>query len=315
MLNAAWLVSSHVDAWVVDPPEITRIHRRRRWRYAFLQHGVTKDDLSRWLNPKNIDLFVTTTTAETRSIVDDDTSYVYTDKEVRQTGMPRYDRLLDLGRKVGEDERDVILISPTWRKWFTMPLQLATRRRELHEALWSSDYLRNWDAILRSTVVAEAARARGLRVVFAPHPEMQPLLEAMSLPDHVEPFPLAGNDAQAMFARCALLVTDYSSVAFDAAYLDRPVVYFQFDQRAILDGGHIGRQGYFKYERDGFGPVVEDVAAAERAIVAAIQGGASPAPEYQARINGAFTSRDGQASARVVAAIEELSRPYKAPAR
>jgi CDP-glycerol glycerophosphotransferase (TagB/SpsB family) len=110
-----------------------------------------------------------------------------------------------------------------------------------------------------------------------------------------------------------LLVTDYSSVAFDVAALDRPVVYYQFDRDEVLGGAHLGRKGYFDYERDGFGPVADEEAGAVRAIVASIEGGPRPVPEYQARIDRAFSRRDGRACARVVAAVEELSRPYPPP--
>ena len=51
--------------------------------------------------------------------------------------------------------------------------------------------------------------------------------------------------------------------------------------------------------------------AAERAVVAAIEHGPRPAPEYQARIDATFPIRDGGACERVIAAIEELSRPYR----
>jgi len=145
-----------------------------------------------------------------------------------------------------------------------------------------------------------------------PHPNLQQILREVELPDHVEPLTFEGEDVQGLYARCALLVTDYSSVAFNIAYLDRPIVYFQFDRAEMMRGGHMGRQGYFDYARDGFGPVADDLAEAERAIVAAINGGPRAAPMYQSRIDAAFPVRDGGASARVVAALEELSRPWSA---
>ena len=136
------------------------------------------------------------------------------------------------------------------------------------------------------------------------------MLSQLELPAHVEALTFAGNDVQALYARCALLVTDYSSVAFNAACLDQPVVYFQFDRDEVLGGAHLGRKGYFEYERDGFGPVVTSTADAVRAIVSATEHGPRPMPEYQARIDRTFVNRDGRACARVVAAVEELSRPY-----
>ena len=54
-------------------------------------------------------------------------------------------------------------------------------------------------------------------------------------------------------------MTDYSSIAFNAAYIDRPTVYFQFDGELVLNGGHVGRRGYFDYVRDGFGPVTTEL--------------------------------------------------------
>ena len=56
-----------------------------------LKDGVIKDDISRWLNGKNFDVFITSTTAETHSIAGDNTTYDYTSREVAQTGLPRFD--------------------------------------------------------------------------------------------------------------------------------------------------------------------------------------------------------------------------------
>ncbi len=89
MLNAEHLISSHADGAVVTPPEVTRLGERK-WRFTFLQHGVIKDDLSTWLNPKPIDVFVVSTPGEFESIAGDDSAYVYGRREVQLTGLPRF---------------------------------------------------------------------------------------------------------------------------------------------------------------------------------------------------------------------------------
>ncbi len=303
MLNSAWALTSHLGTAVARRPD-------GHWRLGFLQHGVSKDDLSRWLNRTDLDLFVVSTDAELASVAGDGTAYRFTAREARLTGLPRFDRLLAKGRAVPPDGRDLVIVAPTWRQWLSLPLASGSQRRAIDPAFWESEYIRSWTALLQSPAIAGAVARRGWRMGFMPHPNLQSLLGRMELPAHVEPLAFAGVDVQELYARCALLVTDYSSVAFNTAYIDRPVVYFQFDRDAMLGGLHVGRKGYFDYVRDGFGPVVEDLQAAEAAIVAAIEHGPRPTPAYQQRIDATFPVRDGQACARVVTAVEELSRPW-----
>ena len=104
MLNCRHLISSHADVPIMRPPDIVRL-TAPTWQFTFLQHGVIKDDLSSWLNPKQIDLFVTSTPQEHASIVGDDSAYVFTDKEVRLAGLPRFDRLWEIGQRVGEEQQ------------------------------------------------------------------------------------------------------------------------------------------------------------------------------------------------------------------
>lgn len=312
MLNCAWIVSSHADVITVNPPEIMSLVARPTWRFAFLQHGVIKDDLSVWLNQRDIDLFVVSTPAERDSIVGDDTGYDVTAKEVVLTGLPRWDRLRRLAAETPADARDLIVLAPTWRKTLTIEKTSAERGRPLQPTVLDSDYVRSWTALLRSPEIAEAAARHGRRLAFMPHPNMQALVPLLDLPPGIETPAFAGADVQQVYARMALMVTDYSSVSFDASCIDVPVVYFQFDRDVVMAGGHLGRQGYFDYRRDGFGPVADTIEEAVAAIVRAIEQGSRPEPEYQARIDQAFTTRDGHACERVVAAIEAMGRPYRA---
>jgi hypothetical protein len=95
-------------------------------------------------------------------------------------------------------------------------------------------------------------------------------------------------------------------MAFNAAYLDRPVVYFQFDAERALEGGHVGRPGYFSYPRDGFGPVARTATEAVSAVEHTVAAGKRPLPQYQQRIDSTFVARDGRCCERTTAAIEAL---------
>jgi CDP-glycerol glycerophosphotransferase (TagB/SpsB family) len=128
----------------------------------------------------------------------------------------------------------------------------------------------------------------------------------LELPDYVERLGFHGQDIRSYFARSAAFVTDFSSMAFNAAYIERPVVYFQFDQARYFGGAHFGKEGYFDYAEQGFGPVTLDLAAAEDAIVSTVESGPIPAPKYLDRIHKTFPYRDGRARERVTSEIEQL---------
>ena len=307
MINAAHLVSSHIDAPVQRPPEILK-HVEPRWKFTFLQHGVIKDDLSRWLNPKQMDVFVTSTPGEYESIAGEGSPYVFTDKEVALTGLPRFDRLYEKAQRISGEGCDLILVAPTWRNWLVPPLKPGSQRRVIDAQFFETEYARAWTAFLGSEQLAALAQRTGRRVAFLPHPNIQPVLGKMDLPESVLRLSFDGADVQEYFARSAVLVTDYSSMAFNAAYMDRPVVYFQFDAQRVMAGGHVGRAGYFQYPRDGFGPVVEDVEAAVAAVVDIAENGYAARPVFQERIEATFPMRDGGCCARVTAAIEALDR-------
>lgn len=309
MANCRHLVSSHIDVPIVEPPAILAF-TQPTWRFTFLQHGVIKDDLSAWLNPKPIDLFITSTHHEYASIAGDHTPYVHTTKEVKLTGLPRFDRLLALGRKF-DRQRDLVLVAPTWRVKLVQPLRAGAHTREVDPRFSESDFARNWLRLLSSPELVELSAREGLTLAFLPHPVLQPALPFLDLPTHVTPLSFADRDVQELFARAAVMVTDYSSMAFNAAYINRALVYFQFDHQSVRGGEHLGRQGYFDYERDGFGPVAYTLGDAVAAIERVVRAGRSPSPVYQARIDATFPIRDGQSCPRVVDEIGQLTRRLK----
>jgi glycosyltransferase involved in cell wall biosynthesis len=310
MLNARHLISSHADGAVVTPPEITRLVDPT-WRFTFLQHGVIKDDLSNWLNAKPIEVFVVSTPQEYASIAGDGNRYRYSAREVQLTGLPRFDKIRAVGERYPPEKRDLLLLTPTWRHWLLPPLVKGSQRRSLTADFLESEFAREWLGLLRSTRLQQVAHEQGLTIGFLPHPNLHDVLHELDLPPHVQPLSYQDHSVQELFARAAVLVTDYSSIAFNAAYIERPVVYFQFDAARVLGGGHVGQQGYFSYERDGFGPVTTTVAEAEAAIVSTVRAGRFPEPAYRERIEATFPDRDGRCCERVTDAIVASGKRWR----
>lgn len=304
MIHCAHLISSHIDADVVAPSAIRPL-RSFDWKFTFLQHGVIKDDMSRWLNEKWMtNLFITSTAPEYASIAGDG-PYVFTPKEVQLTGLPRHDRLLSLAQRTPEERRDLILVAPTWRHYLNAPALPGTQRRALVENFQDSEYARTWGAFLNAPDLFEYAERQGLTIGFLPHPNLAPALSEIPLPAAVLRLSYDDQDVQQLLARTRVMVTDYSSLAFEAAYLVRPVVYLQFDADRMLLGDHLYRPGYFDYREHGFGPVEAAVPDAIEQVRRAVED--EPAFEhYLDRARRTFPFRDGRACERVVAAIEAL---------
>lgn len=295
-------VSSHCDTAITHPPALLDF-LTPRWRFSMINHGVRKDDSSPWLNKRPLDMLVTTTPAETEFLTGDDSNYVFTGKEVVESGLPRLDRLLELGRSVAPADRRLLLVAPTWRNWLVPGLAGDGQRRSLAEGALDSEYVARWTGLLADRDLAALCERHGLELTLLPHPNLEALLGHLDLPDHVRTAAYAGTGIQELFARTRLLVTDYSSVAFDLAYLDRPVVYFQFDHDEFTSGRHTFQPGYFDQREHGFGPATATHAEAVAAIVASVEAGPDPVAPYDARIATTFPVRDGGCCERTLAGI------------
>ncbi|WP_162238279.1 CDP-glycerol glycerophosphotransferase family protein [Agromyces sp. Leaf222] len=295
MLLASELVSSHADAPIVNP--FRRRYGREPWRFTFLQHGVIKGDLSGWLNSKPIDTFVTSTPDE-YAYLSGAGPYTFTEHEVRLTGLPRFDALSRKADARSGPPLDIV-VAPTWRKSLSTGLAVRSQRHARTDGFMESEFARTWKAFITSPALRELAESRGLRIVFMPHPNLQQYLDEFDLPADIHIARYGDDDVQEIVAGAAVLVTDYSSIAFNLAYLERPAVYLQFDREQYW-AEHTERPGYFDYETHGFGPVTDDAAQAIDALASVLDG---EAPEYAERARRTFPVRDGRNSERVYNAI------------
>jgi CDP-glycerol glycerophosphotransferase (TagB/SpsB family) len=269
---------------------------------------VTKDDLSNWINSKPIELMITVTPQEQAGIAGDYTPYVFTSKEVRLTGFPRHDRLLELRSSIPFSSR-TILVMPTWRREL---LDFSVGEGSAHPIrpdFWQTSFALSWKGFLESAALLAASQASGWKIVFVPHPLMQDCLLDSPLPSYIETRRFNDIDIQEAIAGAAVIVTDYSSNAFEAAYLQCPVVYFQFDRDAFFGGTHSYTKGSWSYEDDGFGPVVTTVDDAVSEVADVVARGGAPVAQYAKRMDTTFPFRDGKCCERTYQAIRDITRP------
>ncbi len=305
LLNSAHVISSHADYYVVSLLEKKWYSDLLNFKFTFLQHGVIHNDLSNWLNNRAVDVFVTTTVQEFDSIAGDVNRYKFSPKEVALTGLPRHDSLLKLNDEVKTEK--LIVIMPTWRLGVVGETVGKGSGRNINDDFYTSDYALTWKSFLHSTELKEQALSNGFKIEFFPHSNVQPYLDWFETPDYIKVISHESiRSMQDLFCRASFMITDYSSVAFDMAYLDKPILYYQFDFDDVFGGGHSTSLGYFDFERDGFGPVCKTENEVLTALVSILDRNGEPEKIYSDRINSTFVRRDGQSCQRVYDAIRRL---------
>jgi CDP-glycerol glycerophosphotransferase (TagB/SpsB family) len=123
--------------------------------------------------------------------------------------------------------------------------------------------------------------------------------ELITVYDKIAPYTKAFNES-------ALMITDYSSVAMDFAYLRKPIVYTQFDYEEFY-AAHTVEEGYFDFEKNGFGPVCYDYESAVREIIAQINADCVEPDIYRQRIDGFFSYNDDKSCERIFTELERMS--------
>lgn len=298
LLNAKFLLSSHANPAIVNYLPRKHFNDIMKYKFVFLQHGVTKDDQSEWLNSRKIDFLVTAGKPEFDDIAMKG-RYRYTSKEVILTGFPRYDNLQKL------ESKRKILIMPTWRKSLAGELLKKSSKRIKNENFNDSEFCKQWGGFLRSDKLKLLVENHDYEVIFLPHPNLVDYLEDLSIPDYIKIESLEKCSIQKLFQETDALITDYSSVAFDVAYMRKPVLYFQFDKNTFF-AEHSYSKGYYDYERHGFGEVADNIEHLHNALTKTIENSCKIDDFFERRINAFFPHNDNKNSERL---FDRLTSP------
>lgn len=215
----------------------------------FLQHGITKELISslKYSNTK-YDMFICGAKPEYEYIKK---HFQYPLKNVIYTGFSRYDGL-------HEDikSKKQILLMPTWRQWLGMSGQVKNKNED-YLKLINSNYYKRYNSLINSLELEKILENENYELLFYLHPEAQRFREYFnSKNSRVRIVSREEGMLQDLIKESEVLITDYSSIAFDFAYMKKSILYYQFDSEEYYEN-HYAR-GYFDYERDGFGRVLTE---------------------------------------------------------
>lgn len=298
-LAADKLISSQWAFWLLNPFGEDREYYQDliASKFVFLQHGIILNDSSAWgyRNKRNIRLFVTSAEKEYNSILSG--NYGYKENEIILTGLPRYDRLNNRPQRV-------VLFMPTWRKNMNLNAEKGSYKLEYSDSFAESEYFAFYNALINDSRILDSFSKNGYIGKFVIHPlfaNYAKCFQGNSIIS-IQDLPFSYRD---LFEEGALMITDYSSVSMDFAYLSKPIIYSQFDKESFYRD-HTCTQGYFSYDNDGFGPVCTSYETTVQAILEYINNDCVMEDKYVNRVKQFFAFTDQNNCNRIYKAIERL---------
>lgn len=291
LLFADYIIASHPDNEIIYPfwgnyPHLAGLARSKT---VFLQHGVTKDDISHWLNRYDKRIFLIATVSEKEKEAFLDPKYGYSEHFIKVLGFPRFDFLENL-----EDKREIVFM-PSWRRQYD---QLNK------DEFMQTDYFKSINEFLNDGDMLDYLISNNYRLIFKPHRNVLKFIDAFDIPDEIE----MGTDKtyNEIFNHASLMITDYSSVAFDFAYLKKPLIYYHPDNDYHFDLS----KSYFKYDTMGFGPVTKSSVELKREIMESVDNRCEMDEFYKKRVDDFFKYIDKNNSQRVIDAILEFDKYF-----
>lgn len=263
----------------------------------FLQHGITQNNVS-WLNYKitHFRLFCCAVKREYEYVC---RQLGYSEQNTCLVGFCRYDNLL----KRNHPKRQ-ILVMPTWRNWLGR-ISSDTRKFEKSTNFTDSEYYNTWNTFLNSEKLQSILVESNCDLIFYPHSNLQKYIETFRVPANARIVIADAEhyDVQQLLIESAALITDYSSIFFDFAYMNKPMAYYQFDYEKFRAGQY--QEGYFSYHNDGFGPDIHTENELLKWIQTTINTNFIQTEQYKQRVSAFFMFHDTDNCARTFNTIQQ----------
>lgn len=283
------IISTHICSFV--PGDYSELKKLKHFSFSpkivWLRHGISYAYHEENTYPKlKIDLFICSAQREYDYIIE---TYKYPKSIVQMTGLARFDNL-HLTIETSRIQK-TFLFMPTWRMWINK------------KDILSSDYFKAIVELLSNKQLINYLNSTKSKLLFYPHFETQKYITFFEkyTCDVIKVVSFdKKSTVQELLIDADVLITDYSSVHFDFAYMNKPIIYYQFDSNHFYSTHY--KRGYFNFYQDGFGPVCttsEDVVS--KIIHADIN-----SEQFIKRRETFFTYRDHNNCDRIMKAIENL---------
>lgn len=213
-------------------------------------------------------------------------AYDYDPEVLRLTGIPRYDGLVNKDKKQ-------ILITPTWRSYIAMPAVMG-ESRPYNPEFKNTDYYKIFQSLLENKKLSEAASKNGYKVIYLLHPVISSQIEDFRPANDIEIITALDVNYEKILTESSLMVTDYSGVQFDFAYMRKPVVYFHPPKLPP----HYEEGGFF-YDTQGFGEICKETEELVEVLCEYMEQGCKLKEFYKGRQDDFFAFDDLESCRRI----------------
>ena len=181
---------------------------------------------------------------------------------------------------------------PSWRKYL---------KNNSKEEIIQSKFFKIFNSLLNNDELINIAKENDYEIIFRPHPHVYEFIDLFNINDYVKIEPQE-TKYQTLFNNSSLLITDYSSIAFDFSYLKKPVIYYQYSNDYHYDA----ENGYFKYKTMGFGEVCREENDLVQLLKEYIENDCKMKEKYIKRVDDFFLYTDKNNCKRVHEAINYI---------
>ncbi|MCU5681706.1 CDP-glycerol glycerophosphotransferase family protein [Bacillus wiedmannii] len=292
LLASKFMISSeskaHSYIWKENRGMLKKVIHAKK--HVFLQHGVIGlkkvDSIFKKGSPNGTDLFCVSSEYE-KEIVK--RFLHYREDEIIVSGLARWDHLQNRSGKQKQ-----ILLLPTWREWLDEVSE---------EEFLKSQFYRQYERLINDANLIEQLEKHNIILKFCMHPRIHNSIHYFhcSTPN-VQVIDYGNIKINELIMESSLLITDYSSIAWDMYYLKKPIIFFQFDY--IMDG-------YLNIENELFGDRCVQVDELVKLLKFYISNGFTEKKKYKLLRKNLFSYTDQNNSKRVVEGIRSKEKQLK----
>lgn len=262
-----------------------------------IQHGLTIQNIAQYQNrlADNTKLYFCASKYEVENLKKP--VYGYENKNLHLTGCPRYDGLKN------QDKRQ-ILIAPTWRRNIVITGNAVGTAKSYNPEFKHTKYFEIYNRLINDKRLINTAAKYNYSLLFLIHPTLSAQIDDYDKNEHLSIVPAISDISyEKMLTESSLMLTDYSGIQFDFAYMKKPVLYYQPKE---LPPQYT--EGVYKYEKMAFGPIIDEYDSIINTLCEYIENECKMKEEYIKRVEDFFAYTDNSNCKRIMDIITSWNK-------